>query len=393
MAITRTPNPSTSQSVTYEAYGNAEDFSPIITNIDPTATPFLSTLSTDSDAKELEFSWMTESLRPPKKNAHLEKEDYKSEKVGGMRGLSNNVQIFQNSGWVSDVQRKTAKLYEQQDEFARQKQNAFTSHAKDIEYAITNNEKRVVGTDVTPAETGGVPFFLNSSAIDVSVNTTSGLFTTTAKHELATGDFVFFEAATLPTGLKADVPYYVNVKSDTTFNAYTTMKGAIDEVASKQVKPSAAGTSVKVERNNVVDLNNAADYTLDDIDNMLYKAQLRGGHPNELWMSPIVKRRFSKLLLANSTNMRRGAEKKVNLIADTYESDNGIVTARTHLEYPNDRIDAIDMQYMQLKWFQRTHEVTGLPKKGNYSEFVIEGSIGLKCNTPLAHASIINIKA
>ena len=325
------------------------------------------------------------------KNAHLEKEDYKTEKVGSLRSLSNNVQIFQNTGWVSDMQRKTEKIYTEQDEFVRQKQNAFLAHAKDIEYALVTNEARVKGTASVPAETGGIPYFLNSSALAVTV-ATSGLCTTTANHELSTGDFIFFVADTLPTGLKADVPYYVNVKSSTTFNIYSTMKGAIDAVASKQVKPTDAGTNVKVERNNVVDLGGKAESTLDDIDSMLYKAQLRGAHPGDLWMNPINKRRFSKQLLANSTNIRKGAEKKLNLVADTYESDFGIVTAHPHLFYPNDRIDAIDTQYMTLKWFDRTHEVTGLAKKGNYSEFVIEGSIGLKCTQPQAHGSITNIK-
>lgn len=391
MAVIRDPGPSESQSLTFEAFGNAEDFSPIITNIDPTTTPFLSSLTADANAKEPEFSWITEALRPPIKNAHLEKEDYKTEKVGSLRSLSNNVQIFQNTGWVSDMQRKTEKIYTEQDEFVRQKQNAFLAHAKDIEYALVTNEARVKGTASVPAETGGIPYFLNSSALAVTV-ATSGLCTTTANHELSTGDFIFFVADTLPSGLKADVPYYVNVQSSTTFNIYSTMKGAIDAVASKQVKPTDAGSNVKVERNNVVDLGGKAESTLDDIDSMLYKAQLRGAHPGDLWMNPINKRRFSKQLLANSTNIRKGAEKKLNLVADTYESDFGIVTAHPHLFYPNDRIDAIDTQYMTLKWFDRTHEVTGLAKKGNYSEFVIEGSIGLKCTQPQAHGSITNIK-
>ena len=392
MAVIRDPGPSESQSLTFEAFGNAEDFSPIITNIDPTATPFLSSLTADANAKEPEFSWITEALRPPIKNAHLEKEDYKTEKVGSLRSLSNNVQIFQNTGWVSDMQRKTEKIYKDQDEFVRQKQNAFLAHAKDIEYALVTNDARVKGTASVPAETGGIPYFLNSSTLDVTVNNTSGLCTTSANHELSTGDFIFFVADTLPTGLKADIPYYVNVQSSTTFKIYTTMKGAIDAIAAKQVKPTDAGTKVKLERNNVVDLGGKAESTLDDIDSVLYKAQLRGAHPGDLWMNPINKRRFSKQLLANSTNIRKGAEKKLNLVADTYESDFGIVTAHPHLFYPNDRIDAIDVQYMTLKWFDRTHEVKGLNKKGNYSEFVIEGSIGLKCTQPLAHASITNIK-
>ena len=59
MAVIRDPGPSESQSLTFEAFGNAEDFSPIITNIDPTTTPFLSSLTADANAKEPEFSWIT----------------------------------------------------------------------------------------------------------------------------------------------------------------------------------------------------------------------------------------------------------------------------------------------------------------------------------------------
>ena len=115
MAVIRDLGPSKTQSVTYEAFGLDEDFSEIITNISPDKTPFLSTLSEDSDAVEPSFSWPTEELRPPQMNAHLEKEDYKSGPVGSTRGLNNVVQIFHNTGWVSDMQRKTKKIYKQQD--------------------------------------------------------------------------------------------------------------------------------------------------------------------------------------------------------------------------------------------------------------------------------------
>ena len=74
------------------------------------------------------------------------------------------------------------------------------------------------------------------------------------------------------------------------------------------------------------------------------------------------------------------------------ETDFGMVTAQPHLWYPNNRIDAMDEEYFALKWFDRTHEVANLAKKGNYSEFVIEGSIGLKGTQPHASGSILNIK-
>lgn len=393
MAVTRDAGPSVSQSLTFEAFGNDEDFSPIITNIDPDKTPFLSTLTEEEDAVEANFSWITEGLRPPQVNAHLEKEDYTSGKVGSLRSLTNNVQIFINSGWVSDMQRKTRKIYNQQDEFDRQKTKAFTEHARDIEYAIVSNSAKVAGGSATAAKTGGIPFFLNSSTLACSLVTSTGVITTTSAHELTTGDFVYFNADTLPTGLAKDMPYYVRVASTTTFTIFSEMQDAIENVTANQVKPSTTGTNLVMEINNVTDLGGAADYTLADINSVMQMCYLRGGNPNKLWMNPAKKARFSSLLTATATTNRKSGEKKVNLIADTLETDFGQVTAHPHLWYPRNRMDAIDDQYMALKWFARTHDVTGLAKKGNYSEFVIEGSIGLKCVQPHACASIINIKA
>jgi hypothetical protein len=74
--IQRNLGPSVSQSHTSEAIGHAEDFSKIIINIDPDKTFFLSEFGEDSDATSLKFGWMTEGLRPPQVNAHLEKENY-----------------------------------------------------------------------------------------------------------------------------------------------------------------------------------------------------------------------------------------------------------------------------------------------------------------------------
>lgn len=392
LAVTRDAGPSTSQSLTFEAFGNDEDFSPIITNIDPDKTPFLSSFAEDADAVEPAFSWITEALRPPQKNAHLEKEDYTSNKVGSLQSLTNNVQIFHNTGWVSDMQRKTRKIYNQQDEFNRQKTIAFTNQARDMEYALVNNSAKVAGTDAIAAETGGIPYFLKSETAACSVATGTGLVTTTAAHKLTTGDFVYLTATTMPTGLTVDTPYYVNVASDTTFKLYKSIKGAVESVSGDQVIPTTTGSALVIEKNNVVDLKNDADFTLDNIDSAMQMVCLRGGNPGNLWMGPTAKRRFSKLLIATASTQRKGGDKKVNLVADTYESDFGTVTAHPHLWYPSSRIDAIDDQYIALKWFDRTHEVKDLAKKGNYSEFVIEGSLGLRCLQPHAFASVINVK-
>ena len=84
MAVTRDPGPSANQSYTFDAWGNDEDISPIITDISPDKTPLLSSIPDDADAVETSFSWPTEALHPPQVNKHLEKEDYVSHEVGSM---------------------------------------------------------------------------------------------------------------------------------------------------------------------------------------------------------------------------------------------------------------------------------------------------------------------
>lgn len=402
MAVIRDAGPSASQSATYDAFGNDEDFSPIITNIDPDKTPFLSNLAEDDDAVETKFNWITEGLRPPQMNAHLEKEDYTTGKVGSMRSLDNNVQVFFNSGYVTDMQRKTRKIYKQQDEFDRQKTKAFFEHARDIEYALVNGDTKRDGTASVAALTGGVPYFLKSATVACTLETggtpaaPTGVFSTgNVKHELETGDFVYFNAATMPAGLVKDTIYYVRLDAaapEKKFALFHSMKGAIENIVADQVIPTAAGTGVVIEKNNVTDLGGTKDYTVDDINAVMQMCYYRGGNPSKLWMSPKNKKRFSSLVTSLATTNRKSGDKKMNIVADTLETDFGMVTAQPHLWYPNNRIDAMDEEYFALKWFDRTHEVANLAKKGNYSEFVIEGSIGLKGTQPHASGSILNIK-
>jgi hypothetical protein len=170
------------------------------------------------------------------------------------------------------------------------------------------------------------------------------------------------------------------------------MKSAVENITAKQVIPTTAGTTVVCVLNNVVDLDSAADYTVADINSAMEMAYRRGGQPDTLWASPHNKARFSEIVNAMSYTTRKSGDKKTNLVATTLETDFGVVECKPHLWFPNDFILALDSQYLEKKWFERTHKVSGLAKKGNYSEFVIESSIGLKFDQPLSSAAIINIK-
>ncbi len=52
----------------------------------------------------------------------------------------------------------------------------------------------------------------------------------------------------------------------------------------------------------------------------------------------------------------------------------------------------MDMNYWDMKWSDRTHEVTGLPERAHIREFVIESWLGLQGAQPKASGSIYNIK-
>ncbi len=394
--VKRDFGPSSSQSHTLEAIGHAEDYSSIITNIDPDKTFFLSEFSEDADAVALDFSWTTEGLRPPQVNAHLEKEDYVSQPVGSLEMANNYCQRFVNGGYVTNAQIKVKKIYEPQDEFTRQYHNAFLGHASDIEYALVNNDIARGESGSTAAMTGGVPYFMKVQTLEATVETTGGVVTTTAKHGLQTGDFVYLTATKMPAGLKANTIYYVRLDEttpDTKFTIYDTMKDAVEGVTANQVKPTDAGTGLAVVKNNVLDMGGTADFTLDDINNVMQMCFNRGGNPTLAVMSPAKKRRFSSIVTASTQiNRGMGKERKLDLVADTLETDFGVITAKSHRLYPDNRVDFMDMQYWDLKWFDRTHEVPGVATKGSYKEFFIESTMGLKGTQPKASGSLVNVK-
>ena len=107
--VSRNLGPGASGSYSYESVGNAEDLSDILVNIDPDRTKFLSAFGTADDAISTDFSWFTERMRPPQDNAHLEKEEYAFAEIDSQEGLRNFIQHFQNTGFVTDTQKRIKK--------------------------------------------------------------------------------------------------------------------------------------------------------------------------------------------------------------------------------------------------------------------------------------------
>ncbi len=396
--VTRNLGPSKNQSYTYDAIGHAEDISPILTNIDPEETLFYSKFGNTKPATELQFSWLTKGLSPAQDNAYKEMETYTFKPSGSIQGMSNNIQFFKKSGMITDAQQKVAKVYKNEhgSEIADMKYDAYVGLAKDIEYMLVNSENKVDGSSTVAPRSGGVPFFMKRDLIDVTVSSTDGTVTTTTESNLKTGDIAYFIADTMPTGLTAGLYYYVRVDDSNTkkLTLFDTQKGAVENVTSLQVKASTAGTNVKLVTNNVISLAGKSTFTLDNINTVMEMAFKRGGKPTEAYMSSGKFKEFSKMVLATMTATRKGTDKnaKVYEVATSYQGAFGLVNANIHRLYPDTRVDILDLQYWDMRYFTKPHEVTGLDKDGSYQKFMLEAELGLQGTQPKASCSIVDIK-
>lgn len=396
--VTRNLGPSKNQSYTYDAIGHAEDISPILTNIDPEETLFYSKFGNTKPATELQFSWLTKGLSPAQDNAYKEMETYTFKPSGSIQGMSNNIQFFKKSGMITDAQQKVAKVYKNEhgSEIADMKYDAYVGLAKDIEYMLVNSENKVDGSATVAPRSGGVPFFMKRDLIDVTVSSTDGTVTTTTESNLKTGDIAYFIADTMPTGLTAGLYYYVRVDDSNTkkLTLFDTQKGAVENVTSLQVKASTAGTNVKLVTNNVISLAGKSTFTLDNINTAMEMAFKRGGKPTEAYMSSGKFKEFSKMVLATMTATRKGTDKnaKVYEVATSYQGAFGLVNANIHRLYPDTRVDILDLQYWDMRYFTKPHEVTGLDKDGSYQKFMLEAELGLQGTQPKASCSIVDIK-
>ena len=397
--VTRNLGPSINQSYTYNAIGHAEDISPILTNIDPEETLFYSKFGNTKPATELQFSWLTKGLSPAQDNAYKEMETYTFQPSGSIQGMSNNIQFFKKSGMITDAQQKVAKIYKNEhgSEIADMKYDAYVGLAKDIEYMLVNSEKKVDGSSTVAPRSGGVPFFMKRDLIDVTVSGTDGTVTTTTESNLKTGDIAYFIADTIPTGMKEGLYYYVRVGDKTNTKKLTlfdTQKGAVENIASLQVKATTSGTNVKLVTNNVVSLAGKNTFTLDNINTVMEMAFKRGGKPTEAYMSSGKFKEFSKMVLATMTATRKGTDKnaKVYEVATSYQGAFGLVNANIHRLYPDTRVDILDLQYWDMRYFTKPHEVTGLDKDGSYQKFMLEAELGLQGTQPKASCSIVDIK-
>lgn len=274
----------------FTVVGKVEDMNDFITNLDPDQTLLTSKFGRTS-VYNTEHSWMTDSLRPAKRNATLETVDFETQKANPRRRMSNYVQQFLHGYGTSDIT-QAIKKYGVRDELSYQMVKASKEIGRDLEWALVNNANAIHGGDTVEGEFGGIPYFLNNWK-DATVAATTGVFTL-ENHQFVTGDIVYVRAksGSLDAKLKQNTRYFVRNLDKDTFTLHPTGPNA--EADAYKIVP-AAGT-VQISFANSLDvgaMNPSGELTFDALNDGMQAAWTRGASIDFAVMSGKNKRKVS----------------------------------------------------------------------------------------------------
>ncbi len=143
---------------TYQAVGNREDVSEIITNIAPDETPLYSRLSR-TKATQVTHEWLEDTLGEAEDNKEVEGYTYSTVQVEPRTRLSNYTQIMHRGIHVTDTQEVVLK-YGLRSEIAYQMAKKMKELAFDCEQALLTQDTKVLGSMTTPREFGGLPYWI-----------------------------------------------------------------------------------------------------------------------------------------------------------------------------------------------------------------------------------------
>ena len=151
---------------TYEAVGNKEDVSDIITNISPSDTPLYSRIG-KTKATQVMHEWLEDELGQAGQNMQFEGYTYFTTAVTPRNRLHNYTQIMHRGIQVTDTQ-EAVLHYGVRSEMAYQMTKALKELAFDCEHAIINQNTQSPGTWPVPGAPtlsdyrhfGGLPYWI-----------------------------------------------------------------------------------------------------------------------------------------------------------------------------------------------------------------------------------------
>lgn len=154
---------------TYDTVGVKEDVSDVITDIDPTETPFISSIK-DKKITQPFFQWQTDSLAAPATNAQVEGADATFLTVTPSVMLNGYTQILEKAIVISGST-QASEYHGRKDEVAYQIVKRGEEIKRDLEYAcIGSNQAGAAGADGTARQ-------LTGYQAQISSNTTTNAVT------------------------------------------------------------------------------------------------------------------------------------------------------------------------------------------------------------------------
>jgi hypothetical protein len=149
---------------TYDAIGNREDLSDLITNISPTKTPFMDSIA-KTTATNTYHEWQNEELAAAAANAVIEGADAVTDASVATTRVGNYTQIMDKVARVTGSQRAMDSAG-RADEMDHQVVKRLAELKRDVEWNLMANNAQVAGNDTTARELGGVESWIatNTSA-------------------------------------------------------------------------------------------------------------------------------------------------------------------------------------------------------------------------------------
>ena len=149
---------------TYEAIGNREDLSDVIYRIDPTDTPFMSSIEREK-ASAVNHEWQTQALAAAAANAQLEGDDATTNTVTATTRLGNICQISYKVARVTGTQ-QAVEHAGRDDELAYQEMLKGLELKRDMENAVAGtNGAKATGNDTTARTTASVISWIKTNTV------------------------------------------------------------------------------------------------------------------------------------------------------------------------------------------------------------------------------------
>lgn len=158
---------------TYDTIGNREDLSDVIYNVDPTDTPFITSIPR-TKATAVLHEWQTDTLEAASAtNAVLEGDDATTDAFTATARLSNTCQISDKVPRVTGTQQAVVSAG-RKDELAYQIVKRSKELRRDMESSLLANNAEVTGNATTARELGGIEAWFETNTDRGAAGTDGG---------------------------------------------------------------------------------------------------------------------------------------------------------------------------------------------------------------------------